>query len=103
MTIYDNSTILLGHNLFLSTECGSPMSIISDASFGSSFYLSYKSNNRIYRDFSLSVNIFIKEVRLYTFEKKKSVYQDQEHHFHVKKRHLQRTAEILYKGKDFYV
>ena len=46
------------------------MSIISDASFGNSFYLSYKSNDRIYWDFSLSVNIFIKEVRLYTFEKK---------------------------------
>ena len=46
------------------------MSIISDASFGNRFYLSYKSNDRIYRDFSLSVNIFIKEVRLYTFEKK---------------------------------
>ena len=61
--------ILLGHNVFLWTGCGSPISIITDKSVGKRFYFTNSPNNP-YVEFLPNVNISIKEVRLYTFEKK---------------------------------
>ena len=95
--------ILLGHNVFFSMKSGAPISIISDNSFGKRFYFT-NSPNSPYVVFPPNVNISIKEVRLYTFEKKKSIYQDQKHHSNVEKRNLSSIkADMLHKGKDFYV
>ena len=60
--------ILLGHNVFFSMKSGAPISIISDNSFGKRFYFT-NSPNSPYVGFPPNVNIFIKEVRVYTFEK----------------------------------
>ena len=60
---------LLGANIFLNYPFRSPINTVSDDLFGGGLYLSedrYKS----YLWYKLNTNIFIKEFRLYTFNKK---------------------------------
>ena len=60
---------LAGANLFLRYAFDSSIHIISDASFGSEFYLGENANNN--KNFDTNTPISIKELRLYTFKGEK--------------------------------